>query len=135
MMLIFWAIRSYLKKIEGWDLWQKNNKTIFFRKVPILLKVSVVEYWDQLFWIPRIILHRKRSLTTRKKFIFNFFTQKGHFYHFCRNNLYRFYSFFCSHTQKLGYYQRFDFSTSWEYKTRRPSLCSTRLGYARSRFL
>ena len=40
----------------------KNNKTIFFRKVAILLKVSVVEYWDQLFWIPRTILDQKHLL-------------------------------------------------------------------------
>ncbi len=47
-----------------------------FLKLPISQKVSVVEHWDQLFWIPRIILHQKHPLQTGKKIFFNFFNTK-----------------------------------------------------------
>ena len=106
----------------------KNTKTVFFRKVAISLKVSVVEYWDQLFWIPRFILLQKRSLSPGKNLIFNFFTQKVHFYHFCHNNLGRFCRFLLLHskTRLLPWYL--------ENIKKRPSLCSARLGCARSRF-
>ena len=86
----------------------KNNKTIFFRKVPIWLKVSIVEHWDQLFWIPRIILHQKRSLPTGKNFIFNFFTKKDNITTFVTTTLVDF-MVFCTYTQKLGYYPHFSF--------------------------
>ena len=70
--------------LRNWEFSQKNDfvfcykphLAIVFRKLPISQKVSVVEHWDQLFWIPRIILHQKHPLRTGKKFFFNFFNTK-----------------------------------------------------------
>ena len=55
-------------------------------KRPISQKVSTLELWDQLFWIPRIILHQKHPLPTRKNNFSIDLTQKWHFYNFCHNN-------------------------------------------------
>ena len=57
----------------------------FFRKLLISQKVSIVEHWDQLFWIPRIILHQKHPLLTKKKLFFDFLTSKWLFHFFCHN--------------------------------------------------
>ena len=74
-------------KKNGWLRFvAPNNKTIFFRKVPISLKVSVVEYRDQLFRIPRIILHQKHPLLTSKKIFFVFLSLKGHSCYFRHND-------------------------------------------------
>ena len=84
-MLTFWEIRSFPK--NGWLRFvAKNNKTIFFRKVAISLKVSVVEHWDQLFWIPPLILHQKHPFRTKKKQFFRFLSQKWHSCHFSYND-------------------------------------------------
>ena len=135
------ALRCFLFEKSG-VVWKngwlrfvaKNNKTIFFRKVPIWLKVSIVEHWDQLFWIPRIILHQKHSLPTEKNFIFNFFTKKRQYYHFCHNNLGWFYGFLHLHSKTRLLPAFFIFSWCLENIKNRPSLCSYRLGCARSRF-
>ena len=55
-------------------------------KRPISQKVSTLELWDQLFWIPRVILHQKHPLPTRKNNFSIDLTQKWHFYDFCHNN-------------------------------------------------
>ena len=73
-MLTFWEIGSFLKKMAKWGLWQKTIN--FFIKLPISQKLSVVVHRDQLFWIPRIILHQKHSFSTGNNFFFNFFNTK-----------------------------------------------------------
>ena len=52
------------------------TQPFFFRKLPISQKVSIVEHWDQVFWIPRLILHQKHPLLTEKTFFFNLFNTK-----------------------------------------------------------
>ena len=61
--------------------WKFSKKMIFlfFAKnptQPFSQKVSVAEHWDQVFWIPRIILHQKHPLLTEKTFFFNLFNTK-----------------------------------------------------------
>ena len=51
----------------------------FFRKLIISQKVSIVEQWDQLFWIPCINLHQKCSHRLEKKIYFQFFHSKRTF--------------------------------------------------------
>ena len=111
----------------------KNNKTIFFRKVPIWLKVSMVEHWDQLFWIPRIILHQKRSLPTGKNFIFNFLLKKTTL-PLLSQQPWSILWFLHLHSKTRLLPAFFIFSWCLENIKNRPSLCSTRLGCARSRF-
>ena len=96
--LIFGEIRSFLKKMAGWDLWQKTTKPSF-QKSPNFAKISVVEHWDQLFWIPCINLHQEHSLSTGKKSIFDFFHKKRTFLPLCHNNLRRFYGFLLLHSK------------------------------------
>ena len=48
------------------------SASYFFRKLVISQKVSIVEHWDQLFWIPRIILHQIHPLLTKKIFFWIF---------------------------------------------------------------
>ena len=69
-----------------WEFSHKISFTYSYRKLPISQKVSTLELWDQLFWIPRIILHQKHPLPTRKNNFSIDLTQKGHFYDFCHNN-------------------------------------------------
>ena len=69
-----------------WEFSHKISITFSHRKLPISQKVSTLELWDQLFWIPRIILHQKRPLPTRKNNFSIDLTQKWHFYNFCHNN-------------------------------------------------
>ena len=83
-MLTFWEIGSFLKKMAKWGLWQKTIN--FFIKLPISQKLSVVVHRDQLFWIPRIILHQKHSFSTGNNFFSIFLIQKWRFYHFCHND-------------------------------------------------
>ena len=69
--------------LKYWVLYKENDFIVFchkphlaivFRKLPISQKLSVVEQWDQHFWIPRIILHQKHLLPTRKMFFLTFLT-------------------------------------------------------------
>ena len=71
--------------LRNWEFSQKNDFVVFcykphlaivFRKLPISQKLSIVERQDQLFWIPRIILHQNHSLPTGKKFLKFFFYTK-----------------------------------------------------------
>ena len=68
------------------EFFHKISFTYSCRKLPISQKVSIVELWDQLFWIPRVILHQKHPLSTRKINFSIVLTWKWHFYHFCHNN-------------------------------------------------
>ena len=72
--------------LRNWEFSQKNDFVVFcykphlaivFRKLPISQKLSIVERQDQLFWIPRIILHQNHSLPTGKKFLKFFFLHKN----------------------------------------------------------
>ena len=84
------ALRCFL--IEKLGVFWKNGwlrfvaKIIFFRKIPISQKVSVVEHRDQIFLLPPLILHQKHPLLTKEKNVLVFLSQKWHFHHFGHND-------------------------------------------------
>ena len=130
-MLTFWEIRSFLK-IWLAEICGKNH---LFQKRPNFAISKHCSAFGPSFLDS---LHHSTSITLItdwKKFHFwSFSLKKDIFTTFVTTTLVNF-LFFCTCTQKLGYYQHFDFfMMSWKYKNR-PSLCSTCLGCARSRFI
>ena len=98
MMLNFWEIRSFLKKMAGWDLWQKTKKPSF-QKSPNFAKSKRCRALGPTFLDSLHQFTSRTLIIDWKKSIFDFFTQKGHFYHFCHNNLGRFYGFLLLHSK------------------------------------
>ena len=90
------ALRSIVLAKLGlfWKRWfccflPQISANQFFRKLLISQKVSIVEHWDQLFWIPHIILHQKHPLLTKKKIFLDFLTCRWLFHFFCLNHYIR----------------------------------------------
>ena len=73
--LLLAKLGLFWKKMVLLFFCHKSQPSIFFRNLLISQKVSIVEHWDQLFWIPRIILHQNHPLLTRKNFFFRFFNK------------------------------------------------------------
>ena len=85
---------------------QQNH---LFQKSPNFAKIKHCRALGQPFWISRFILHQKRSISTWKNLFSIFSLKRDISTTFVTTTLADFVDF-CSYTQKLGYYQRFDFS-------------------------